>query len=307
VGQDHLGPQRRPHLCQLRGIVIKILVAGDTHGDPQHTIYLYEQALLNECDGIFQVGDYGYWEHLEGGAAYLDMCSEVGAANDLDLWWICGNHENHTMLRALYGPGGSRYKPTPEGFWEIRPHVYYVPRGTRWNWDGVELMGLGGAYSIDKAHRLKKEAEERAYVNRHDMKGFTVSKKWREIGLAHKTWGHTRWWPEEEISDEDLNYALRDQRPLDILFTHDKPRASDPGKTFDLIKECLPNQDKIQTVIRSLTPSLVVHGHLHHHYADTIRSSDTTETTVIGLECNPDDPKKNRDPKDSWIVLDVVK
>jgi hypothetical protein len=284
---------------------MKLLVAGDTHGDPQHTIYLYEQALMNECAGIFQVGDYGYWEHLEGGAAYLDMCSEVGAANDLDLWWIDGNHENHTMLRALYGPGGSQYKPTPEGFWEIRPRVYYVPRGTRWNWDGVELMGLGGAYSIDKAYRLKEEEKEQVYIDQHV--GYTLTRKWRDIDLAHRRWGHTRWWPEEEISDAELNYALRDQRPLDILFTHDKPRSTNPHPRFTGIDACNPNQDKIQAVMRALTPSLVVHGHLHFHYAEDVRVSDTQISTVIGLDCNPDDPKKHRDPKESWIVLDVTK
>lgn len=286
---------------------MKLLVSGDWHGDPQHAVWTFEQALLNDCSDIFQVGDFGYWEHLEGGVAFLDMCSSVAVENDMRLYWIDGNHENHTMLRALYGPEGERYNPTPEGFWEIRPNVYYVPRGTRWNWNGVELMGLGGAYSVDKAYRLGEEVKEKRDLYRYEKEGWTLSRHQREVKKAQRYGGHTMWWPEEEISDEELNYALRDQRPLDILFTHDKPRASNPDWNRKDLPECLPNQDKIQAVVRALTPSLVVHGHLHHHYADTIRSSDAQETTVIGLECNPDNPKVKRDPTESYIVLDLRK
>lgn len=284
---------------------MKILAGGDTHGDPRHMVYLFEQALLNECSDVLIVGDYGYWEHLQGGAEFLEVCSSLGTENDMRLYWIDGNHENHTMLRALYGPGGERHKPTPEGFWEIRPNVYYIPRGTRWNWNGVELMGLGGAYSVDKIARLKQEKDARADLARYEKNNWTMEGRRRELKRALDDWGHFSWWPEEEISDEELNYALRDQRPIDILFCHDKPRAANPDWNRKDFPECFPNQDKVQAVVRSLTPSLVVHGHLHHRYEDVIRSSDTTETTVIGLDCNPD-----REPKhmpDTYIILDLVK
>lgn len=272
-----------------------LLVAGDIHGDPQHIAYLFERAINQDVQAILNVGDFGYWEHQPGGGAFLDLCSSLAVDNDMPLYWIDGNHENHTMLRERYGPNGENYKPTDEGFWEIRPGVYYIPRGTRWTWNGVRLMGLGGAYSVDKDYRLARE-QGRVSIEW----GWTAGHV-RKFGA---TGPGTMWWPEEELSDEELEFALSDPEPLDILFSHDKPRASNPPWNRKDLLECYPNQDKIQTVIRNLTPKLVVHGHLHFRYEDQIRARDDLTTYVVGLDCNPDQPSDLHNKK-AWAEFEA--
>lgn len=248
----------------------KILVAGDTHGNPLHAEYLFGMAVYLDMDVIVQVGDFGYWEHEDEGV-FLDLCSAFATENDMPLYFIDGNHENHTMLRDTYGPGGARHKQTPAGFWQIRAGVYYIPRGHRWEWSGVTMMGLGGAHSVDKNWRL--DIERNGGLDRNGRRRPAPGPR-------------TLWWPEEELTDEDVTKALADPRFIDILFTHDRPRGANPGWDKKDLPECQPNQDRIQTVMRELRPRLLVHGHLHRRYTDEVRVADDHFTTVIGLDCD---------------------
>ncbi len=59
----------------------------------------------------------------------------------LTVYWIDGNHENHTALAAL--------EPSTDGFVEIAESCRYIPRGHRWTWRGTCFGALGGAFSID--------------------------------------------------------------------------------------------------------------------------------------------------------------
>lgn len=248
-----------------------LLVCGDIHGDPEHLAYLYQVAADLDVDRMVQVGDFGYWEHVPGGDAFLEVATEGFRLTGVPLDWIDGNHESHTLLRARYGPGGPRHALTAEGFWVIRPGVHYIPRGTRWQWSGARMMGLGGAYSVDKSARLRDQRKD----------------------------GIQRWWVEEEITDEDLAVALRSGEPLDVLFTHDVPRDVEVpwGRRGILLAQ--RNQDKIQKVVNTLHPKLLVHGHLHFRYRGKV-----DRTVVEGLACNPH--QEDHDPKDSWIRLTLA-
>lgn len=251
----------------------ELLVAGDIHGDPQHLAYIYQTAVNENVGAIVQVGDFGFWEHHPDGGAFLDLCAEgyqltVKMGTPIPLFWLDGNHENHELLRELYGPGGVRHKLTPEGFWVIRPGMYYLPRGVRWAWAGVRFMALGGAYSIDKKHRLSEQAKD----------------------------GHPRWWPQEELTEAEVQAAIADPSEIDVLFTHDKPfKARVPWNRRDIIRTW-PNQERIQTVVDTLHPKMVIHGHLHIRYQHRFDS-----TIVEGLGCNPQSPNDN--PLDSWLKL----
>jgi hypothetical protein len=268
-----------------------LLVAGDWHGDPEHAAYIMERALNQDVQAVVQVGDFGYWEHMEGGAEFLDWCSDLAISNALPIYWIDGNHENHTMLRALYGPGGERHKLTPEGFWEIRPGVFYIPRGTRWTWNGVKLMGLGGAYSVDKGYRLART--ERLVRN----------KQYQDEDFVHHG-EFDMWWPEEEITDEELWLTISDESEVDILFTHDKPIASQPGWNRKAFEECKPNARRIQTVVETLHVKMVVHGHLHHRYTDFIHNgTEDGYCTVEGLDCNAE---ADGNPEKSWMRIELL-
>jgi hypothetical protein len=250
----------------------RVFVAGDIHGNPAHAEYLFNEAVGHNAEAIVQVGDCGYWEHTEGGVVFMNLLAELVASSGVRFYFIDGNHESHTLLRSRYGPGGDKHNPTPEGFWTIRPGVYYVPRGTRWEWNDVRMMGLGGAYSVDKDWRL--QIEQYGGMQRNGRHG-------------PPTGPRTQWWPEEELTDEEVDAALaRSDERLDILFTHDRPRAAHPPWDRKDLLECQPNQDRIQRVIKALRPRLVVHGHLHLRYQDQIRSDGDSWTTVIGLDCD---------------------
>lgn len=284
---------------------ITLLAVGDLHGDAMFTNLVFQAALDAGVDAIVQVGDFGYWEHMQGGAAFLDFCSQLATDNAMPLYWIDGNHENHTMLREQYGPGGAQHKPTPEGFWEIRDGVYYIPRGTRWVWSDKHLMGLGGAYSVDAPWRL--EREHKAYVQHMESNHYR-----QKAGAPLRPFRreqHKLWWPEEQLTDEEISKAIADTTPLDILFTHDKPRGSNPAWNRKAITECLPNQDKISTVVRTLQPKLLVHGHLHFRYRDTIPCGDYEQyCRVEGLNCNTDARYGASDAYDgsAWMVIDLT-
>lgn len=119
----------------------RLLVAGDVHGDAAWFDVLCRRAQDLGCDAVLQLGDFGYWPHLPGGAKFPRRVSSCATRFDLDVYWIDGNHENHAALRAL---------PTGDGrAIEIVDRCWYLPRGHRWTWGGVRFGALGGAFSID--------------------------------------------------------------------------------------------------------------------------------------------------------------
>jgi hypothetical protein len=119
----------------------RLLVAGDVHGDAAWFGALCRRAADLGCDAVLQLGDFGFWPHLPGGAKFPGRVSASAVKFDLAVYWIDGNHENHAALRAL--PAGE------DGLVEIADRCWYVPRGHRWTWRGVRLGALGGAFSID--------------------------------------------------------------------------------------------------------------------------------------------------------------
>lgn len=256
-------------------MVAELIVAGDTHGKSHQVTYLYRVAREYDAEAIFVAGDFGFWEHTEGGVHFLNHVASLAQATGIPLFWLDGNHENHTLLRAEYGD-----VKTPQGFWVIRDGCYYAPRGHRWEWSGRQIMALGGGYSVDKLDRLQRETL-----------GWTTRDK-----VFHPPTGPlTQWWPDEELSDDDVAFAVRDSAPLDLLLAHDKPRASNcPGIDANIL-ECLPNQDRVMRVVRALHPKLLIHGHLHIRYNDEIRNG-LGWTTVMGLSCE-------REPANSWVHL----
>lgn len=264
-----------------------VLAAGDIHGDAGHARLLAQEAVRQGVDGIVQLGDFGFWEHHPDGAKFLDHCARLAEKTGKPWWWVDGNHEAHTTLRQRYGPGGPRHEVTPEGFWTIRPGVFYIPRGNRWVWNDVRLMGLGGAYSVDKPWRL---AYLQARITEADEKNrYRIGAGKPERDVAAEVATFQCWWPEEELTDDDVATALADPEPIDILLTHDKPLASSPRWNRKRLPECEPNQRRIQTVVNTLHPRLLLHGHLHYRYTDVVRCGDgDLHTRVEGLSCNQD-------------------
>lgn len=273
---------------------MKILLAGDSHGNTKYIRQLIDIAKGEDCFGIFILGDFGYWEHQPDGVKYLDDINEYGVEKNVIIYWLRGNHDKLSLLEKQYSSKDS------QGFVFIRDYVRFAPDGHQWIWDGHEFFVLGGAYSVDKEYRLhleKKKAEKIVEQNTYRPKNSQ-----RSIDTSGLLW-----FPEEELSDEDVSrILLNSYGPVDIMLTHDKPRASSLGSGFnrkDLV-ECHPNQDRIQVAINALRPKIVFHGHLHYPYIDHIRISEREFVKVHGLDSDSQS-RHSRHHRNSWTILDL--
>lgn len=200
-----------------------IYVAGDWHGDISWASSCLREAEANTIDTIIQVGDFGYWEHNNEGAYYLDKLSENAQLRGVNVVWLDGNHENHTLLREKYVDA----ERSEEGFWKIRENVWYSPRGNVWEWYGKRLMTLGGAFSIDR--------------------------DWRVLGKS--------FWAEEEITPEEEALA-KSRGKIDYLFTHDAPTTY-PNPLWKVDTNSLAQRQAVSRVADACRPSVWFHGHYH--------------------------------------------
>ena len=110
---------------------------------------------------------------------------------------------------------------------------------------------------------------------------------------AHKHKPGDLWFPEEEMSDEDMDKILAaDDSKVDVILAHDKPRGSNPQWNRKDLEECWPNQDRLQKAVQVLDPEFFLHGHLHFWYEDMVMhsgegSGEPHVTHVLGLNCDP--------------------
>lgn len=271
---------------------MKILFAGDTHGNIGHVNYLIRTARDEGCDRIFILGDFGYWEHQKAGIHFLDVIGEYAIdvsaraeISPIQIYFLDGNHDKTSLLVDKYSE-----RRDDENFMLVRPNIHYAWRGHRWTWDGLKFISLGGAYSVDKAWRLDMEKN--------------YPKKYPPESV---------WFPEEEMSDEDMNAILENRELVNVILAHDKPRGSNPGWNRKDFPECLPNQDRLQRAVQRLDPEFFFHGHLHYWYTEDMWHShdgitrDVHVTRVLGLDCDAGAASSaNYTKSRSWIVLDTA-
>jgi predicted phosphodiesterase len=271
---------------------MRILMAGDIHGETEHGRTLVRMAKKRGCDLVFALGDFGYWEHQPDGVKYLDSLNMACNVNNIPMYFLDGNHDKTSLLLEKYDTPELVDK---EGFMLVRPYIRYARRGLRWTWDDCRFIALGGAYSVDKEYRLRLEAQG-------GLNQYARHQQYRPGDL---------WFPEEEMTDEDMDDILQaDVTPVDIMLAHDKPRASNPQWNRKDIPECWPNADRLQRAVCVLEPKLYLHGHLHFRYTDDIAyaglDGEMRVTHVTGLDCNPDaDHTADYVPAHSWWVLDT--
>ncbi len=156
----------------------RLAFIGDWHGNWPWTQRAINYAYENSAEIILQMGDFAYFYGHDD--KYLDDLSEGLQDLGIPLMFVDGNHE---CFPDLYS-----YPILDNGLRMVRDFIYHIPRGYRWNWSGVDFMGVGGAYSVDR--------------------------RWRKLNES--------WWLEETISDDDVAYASRPGN-VDVLVSHDCP------------------------------------------------------------------------------------
>lgn len=211
---------------------MRILFGGDTHGNTPAIEKLARQARQDNCDCVFILGDFGYWEHTSEGRAWLYKVNRVmNRELGMPLYWIDGNHENHTLLREKHVKGRDEMI-------EIYPKVIYVPRGHSWEWDEVKFTALGGAYSVDVGSRIEGRD----------------------------------WWPEEMITYSEAKRAvdkgktdvlLTHDCPLEV------PLGSVIPGFYKVDMNTASNRGLISSVVDEVQPKVILHGHYHSSYVGT--------------------------------------
>jgi predicted phosphodiesterase len=196
-----------------------IIFMGDLHGD-----YTKLQALnvvLDVRDTVIQVGDFGfydrsllYWKPLK-----------------FPVYAIDGNHENFNLLRGI---------TTTK---EIRDGLYYVPRGTVLEIEGVRIGCMGGGASIDKAYR--------------------------RVGVD--------WFPDEVVTTEQVDQFIRaNPSGVDVLVTHTPGSRTITGHFTPLNKRYWGLPDNwvdesainIQRLVDTMPHEKHFCGHMHRSVID---------------------------------------
>lgn len=220
---------------------MRIMIAGDWHGFTEQGVFALRVAKKFDCDVVFQLGDFGYWEHFHDGIVYLEKLNRVSKQHGIPIYWIDGNHENHPLLWKTYAD-----REVENGFWQIRENIFYCPRGNVWEWDGVRFMGMGGAFSVDR--------------------------NFRKVGKS--------FWFEETITPEDVDVAIAnlDGEFVDVMFTHDTPLQVDlpfqmalQGRSLSPSRESTHNRILLDDVVSVAQPKYLFHGHMHLNYKTKVK------------------------------------
>lgn len=250
---------------------MRLLVAGDIHGDYTQSRSLFENAYAEKADAIVQLGDMGYWTHTTNGKYFLHTLKELHKFFNIPFYFIDGNHEYHPgLIEAIRSN-----ERTAENFIVIKKGIFYIPRGTNWTWDDVGFYGVGGAVSVDQY--------------------------WRHVG--------TSWWPQEQIFDKDLPELEASAKPAPIWFSHDVPNEVDIERIInpnpdaplfwptELIAKSNLHRGRLSRLFNIVQPKIVLHGHYHRRY-NKIVECGWGEVEFIGLHCEAQ-PDKN------WIILET--
>ena len=225
------------------------------HGNAYGLSSLCIEAKRMGADRIFQVGDFGFWPREKWGQKYLRKVQKFLRMHDMNLYWIDGNHEDFDSIEKWQ----EKRPKTEEGFYQFDRNIFYVPRGTKWEWEGKTFMGFGGAYSIDKNRRLAQE----------------------RIG------GGKSWFEQEMITDKQVCAVLDVPGTVDVLFTHDAPRGTKWDRPFSDYKTesfSRANRTAVSAIMDHVKPGLLIHGHYHERYTAKAFCENGKTVRVEGLD-----------------------
>ena len=247
----------------------RICFVGDTHGVVDRMEAVVAEASWAGASTIIQVGDFGIWPLMAHSRPETDGF-EVLVAAMLErhgverLLFVDGNHDWHPWLAAQRRKHEAQLagaKPTQAGEQllartvpvEATGRVRWVPRGTRLELFGHGVLCCGGAPSIDPELRV--------------------------LGQS--------WWPEEEITDEDVARACA-TGPVDVLVTHDVSElVSVPGITPGWAKG-EASRHRIEQIRSATRPPWAFSGHYHKRQRALFDDGESqTRWEVLGCESGP--------------------
>ena len=238
---------------------MKLLLAGDTHGSTYHMNNVFAHACRVEADVIFQLGDFGFgWSASVAGVDdFTHDVSQLTERTGVPCYWLPGNHEGYWALAALL----ARLEPEADGTFQTAPGVFYVPRGTMLEWDGIRFLCCGGATSVDRDYRKPGES----------------------------------WWPEEMLTEEDVQkcIAATKENPADVLLSHDFPfeitvvdRHLAPHWGERAQADTIASRQRVSRILDASGARYAYHGHLHLKYDESMKTISGRDVEVHGLDCD---------------------
>lgn len=226
----------------------KFMVVGDTHGNTNFAYSMCHKAMNAKIDTIYQVGDFGLWDHVPDGVKYLDNLNRKSEECGVTWHWVPGNHENYDRLAVHRAVNGLDER----GFVKIRDRILSTDKALVWTHDGLVFGAVGGAVSIDRNYRV--------------------------LGRSY--------WEQERTTMEDVtvfkNQIKHVYNSVDVLLTHDSPTTLPTWPGFvkdDWASE--RNRQAMDMVYGAAHAAVAFHGHYHKHLAYKFE-----DTAVIGLSCD---------------------
>lgn len=245
--------------------MVHVVFAVDWHGNLLWATSRIQSIGSSGGSTILHVGDFGIWPGASG-KRYLQAVENTCARHGVEILVTPGNHEDWARLTTLWA-NSKRRDPTTGAALPVHltDHVTVLPRGHRFNIDGVSFMSFGGAASVDK--HLRTEGVD--------------------------------WWPEEMPHEEDVEHSIAGGA-ADVLITHDSPEpdwcvfpvrdilAGNPhGWPQDSLTWAAVARSRVNRVFESVRPQLLVHGH-HHIWGerDVQLPGAAHRTRVVSLGCD---------------------
>lgn len=226
----------------------RILVVGCVHAN---TGWLIQKVLPTArelgCEAVLVAGDFGYWASER---KFLDKAKNSLVRFGVSTWFIDGNHEEHPRL--------SRESGDEPNAVNLGGSLFYIRRGGKVKVGGVEVVGLGGAASIDRLYRTPGRD----------------------------------WFSEEFLTEEDIEKVSETGR-APVLITHDAPSGwAIPGliarESIDplwvpLLDECTKHRIEMRRALEIVRPKLLIHSHYHSGY-ELISQENWGQMRVVGLD-----------------------
>jgi len=240
----------------------RVVIAGDWHTNTKWGMHVIEQAAIElhaepGIKVILHAGDIG--TKWPGFPDHFTRLSEKLSECGVLLLMVDGNHDNHDWLGLMHAnePG-----PIPL---DHNERIWHLPRGFRWEWNGIRWLAVGGAGSPDWKRRVPGAS----------------------------------WWPQEVISTAEAR-EIAAGGDADVLLAHDcpayfYPALAAPPSWWDLTV-CHSSSQRLQDITDAAKPHRVFHGHLHVGRDDAFQASWGT-VGVTGLDADGNDA--------NWQVIDA--
>lgn len=206
-----------------------IFVTGDTHASYDISKLSSKNFSLgrhlNKYDYVIVLGDFGLvWDNSSEEKYWIKWLTD----KPWTTLFIDGNHENHYKIRAL--PGRSMFGSFVG---KVNDSIFHLRRGFIYTIDDLKILTIGGAASVDKAHRIVD----------------------------------VTWFADELLSGKDINNALdnlaKHDHKVDYILTHTCTNSIFEQMHFGPWKSGDPTMKELEAITNGVEYKHWYFGHFH--------------------------------------------